>query len=551
MKYAIDRSTSRRISAEDASWERHTYICPCCRTEVYRVGSSITVQAPHFRHMPGVADEGCENYYPGYYWPDADFNTGKPLELGQRLALYLRLDYVDEEVDWNLDLSLPKARDPNGVVSFYTSRGLRTIPLSTLMRGGKKEPVDNDREYYEVMASPEVCDQYKAMVSKPLEGLDKHNFNIFRFSENSGRRVDSAKPLYFDELYLAIFSMTLSSVEFGEFLAFPFQPKGDWRGFAFEVPQDVTNQQKEVIEQVLKRNIIAHPPSIQIAYPPVICKSPDGRTLVKRESELIFIVEGTLSEASLEVAVVCNDESENQSFLLSDNDQYFIIPTPVSNEAILYFPEIQGSELYLELYGEEVATLTGSVNLEFVSRKDEQTFFSTALNPTCSEGLKKVREGEAKLSNVFNPYSKEITILHRETSYPFWKETVAKKETAALVINQLLQNSNNDVCLNFSNFGKPAIFVGKSEEPSVFKLSKAQANRLDAFLTRTLQTKSQRYPIKTLISLKASVSTHALSKEDCDDFLSLLNEAERTISANSILCGPVRNELKSVLGGRK
>ncbi|MFC1764901.1 hypothetical protein ACFL6U_22875 [Planctomycetota bacterium] len=277
--------------------------------------------------MPGVANENCENYYPGDYLPVADLVAGKLLDLGHRLALYLRLEFLDDEIDWNLDISLPKAHDPNGVVSFYTSRGLRTIPLSTLIHSGKKEPVDLDRAYYEVLASPEVCDQYKAMISKPLKGLDDCSFNIFRYSENSGKRIDYAKPLYFDELYLAVFSMTLSSAELDDFVVFPFQGKGDWRGVAFKVPQDVPSQRKKVIEQTLKREIITQPPSIQIAYPPVISKSPDGRALVRRESELMFVVEGTLSDASLEVAMTCSNESENQSFLLSGSDRFVIVPS--------------------------------------------------------------------------------------------------------------------------------------------------------------------------------------------------------------------------------
>ncbi len=484
MLYAIDRTRATVTSAEDAATHRRggrRYVCPTC-------GKPVRLHAgpknrPYFAHQANVASPDCENYHPSgeYVRGEGGLHT-TPL---RPLSLYLTVDdRVSRRSKWTIELLVPRSSASVGVV-FVTDGISGTIPVncSSLTESGRRIPVRIVTRSYEVRTNDDVDPQYRRRLTAVTPGFANEVPNVFRYSENGGRRIELGKPLYWGRGYYLVWPAAMVfSVPTGVWWEEIVQ-SDQWKCARIEIPSDPNNTTVAWANDLLGRDI-EHPPVVLSLINPASARwLADESILIEADAEVVVGVAGERgSEMPGEMRLTTPASSGSHLLLLPARNPVIVslgsLPIGFS---IVELDDADETELTLNV---ATASPTPSLTGPSLQFRRGSNFFSFPSHSVAAElALKGARDGDRELVGMTIPVRATVRIVTqrgtksepagRELEWDIQEQNAYPETYRAEFQSQVLNavqhalNSTSSVDVDFGNFGLLRLPGASSLEPAL------------------------------------------------------------------------------------
>lgn len=304
MRYAKDRH-GQMIDARYAVGG-HRYWCPTCGAVSHRRAGHR--RAPYFAHNSGQASEDCELYHPGGYLSSETPNRRTEYRLTPRLlSLYLVCSAVsDPHRSWQLFLFIPEVEAGTGTIEVpHGYSGARTLPVGTLMRGGRRLRVRPQYAPYQVSLQGQADAAYVDRVQRPVAGLNRKGYTVFRYSASGGRRLQDHQPLYWGREYVLVWPAGAQPDWWPRSLVWrPMRPDGSWHCCIIHLPAQQDAQTEAWVSRTLGRAVVEPPAILTLASPVPTSWLDDESLVVPAGSEVmvgLFGEPGTSVPSHIEV----------------------------------------------------------------------------------------------------------------------------------------------------------------------------------------------------------------------------------------------------------
>jgi len=274
VRYAKDRH-GQWVDAYHAVPGRQ-YWCPMCGAPCHlRVG---TTREPHFAHNAGYASADCDWYHPGTETAHQCIDD-PPSQ--RSLDLYVSCkDISGRDGSWQLFLLIPAPEVGTGMVEVAPGyRGTVSLPLSQMHGGGRVHVRPQDTPYQlrvRGLADP----NYVKLVERPIQGLNRDCYTVFRFSPVRGRRLKDDQPLYWGRGYVLVWPDGYEQGWWPRLVSrYPMRPDNNWQCCVVELPAEEDAETELWAQNVLGRTVIK-PPAILTLTSPIPTSWLDGSTLI-------------------------------------------------------------------------------------------------------------------------------------------------------------------------------------------------------------------------------------------------------------------------------
>jgi hypothetical protein len=350
MYYATDKHTGKELSASTAKKEArwHRFACPCCGKKVFlRLGKK---KAPYFAHQPKVASADCENYHPGINGTAGGTRSSPRLP---PLSLYLRVQEVRRnKYTWGAELLVPRCPDVTGQVIVDSGiSGAIPINCSRLSESGKRIPVRIVTDEYRVRVTPEVAETYRERISTGAPGFRTDVANVFRYTENGGRRIDEYASMFWGRGYYLVWPKALPCAWPAKLWHEEIANEGAWQCSRVEMPEDPDTALTEWANEFVGRNVERPPVELSLVSPPTASRFEDESLLVDVDDEVIVGIFGERgSELPTELTLSTTASNSLRRLNLPDRNPILIsLGTLPKGVSTIQINDDEGSDLLLKV----------------------------------------------------------------------------------------------------------------------------------------------------------------------------------------------------------
>lgn len=487
MRYAKDRN-GRLIDASNAVPGRR-YWCPNCGAPCHLRSGDRRV--PYFAHNSGQAAEDCDLYHPGGYWlGEMPPNSSDYRSLYRSPSLYvLCSDIWPREREWRLFLLIPDVEAGTGSVKVPTGyRGSVTLPLSSLMRGGKRVQVRPQYTSYQINVQGQVDHVYVARVERSIAGLNRYGCSVFRYSPAGGRRLQDGQSLYWGREYVLVWPADYEPEWWPHLLGRrPMRPDGIWHCCIIRLPDERDQQTKAWVSQFLRREV-KEPPVIMTLTSPVPASWLDDEALVvPAGSEVVvglFGEPGANIPSVLEIAYPGQEAGQRV-------DLPRRLPVLVSLGRLMpgrtevWLPEYPDVGLSLVAVPPGTASVElPSVILRFDNPSTGDFLEGPVFSSQVSDWLNEAANGHLRFNGVSLPERTAAFLRYRTHGDMVWKEVILSRSTegedeafgephdqfkqrVSDAIRALLSRTGCVLQIDFGNFGSVTLDLMPKQKRTV------------------------------------------------------------------------------------
>lgn len=476
MNIAADARSGELIDAE-AAHSGVRYLCPCCGGLVHLRAGSERVR--HFAHIAGEGTPECENFHPNIqstgsgsqYRLDGEKRwTERPQWLPQVSTPELYLSIVPgprKSSQWRLDLLVPRTRQSALVDVNDSSRGRVKMDCASLPAGGRRVEVAPKTEPYRLQVANDTDPVTRQILETPILGLHE-NYNLFQWSDTSGRRLPRNQALSWGERYRLLVKDTApfpwpQGIEHAEVGA-----RAHWVCIDIRLPNSPDNLISHWVTEQLGRNIRTEHAQVTLVSPTPFSVDDDGSLVIESGQEIILAMHGLVGSSYPGDLFVLLETGGGFVFPCKGPLPFYIsLEVNEPGRVDLGFTHAPSAGLHFRAV--ESISIPGLPSVVLVSRSPDGSSAQTIGLHSRRAGalLEAVRWGQALFTDILVPpgawgrlswrrsnVSGEIDIGDRRASA---SERRRVDPDALGHLSRALRDPSADVVIDFNGFGRASI----------------------------------------------------------------------------------------------